>query len=178
MSEGWTAFRDEYFPNDPLRRQALDLHHAADRGLIRYEEFEQGIADLADVSLSTVRQRIDRNQPNLELFEYIKRELRPAYKLGMLSNAADNWLADFFTPDQLVLFETVVLSYEAKVAKPDAAAYQMTADRLGVLPEECVLIDDTQSFCTAARDVGMQAIWYKNVAQCKAELGQVLERYQ
>jgi len=174
VTEGWNAFRDLYAIDEPKRQLVTDLHHAADWGSLPYVEFEQSVAEITGAPLETVRSYLDRNVANVPLFAYIHETLKSKYKIGMLSNAAGNWLDELFTPEQLKLFDASVLSYEIRVGKPDARAYQAICDRLGVALDECVFIDDTERFCTAARELGMQAIWYKDVVQCKAELKKLL----
>lgn len=39
-------------------------------------------------------------------------------------------------------FDQVILSYEAKVAKPDIRIYKAAADLLDVVPEECLFVGD------------------------------------
>ncbi|HSX08029.1 MAG TPA: HAD family phosphatase [Candidatus Saccharimonadales bacterium] len=177
VTEGWYAFRDTYFPvgaEDGRRAEALDLHRAANYGAIDYATFEREIAKLANIDVEEIRANLDNNQPNAPLFAYITERLKPRYKIGMLSNAADDWLEELFTSDQRALFDAVVLSYEIRAAKPDARAYQVIAERLGIAPEECVFVDDSERFCAGAREQGMQAVWYQDFASCKAELERIL----
>lgn len=178
VTEGWYAFRDKYFPEGEAgsrRPEALDLHRAANYGAIDYATFEREIAKLARINVEELRANLDNNQPNEPLLAHIAGQLKPRYKIGMLSNAADDWLEELFTPEQRALFDAVVLSYEIRAAKPDARAYQAIAERLGVTPEECVFVDDSERFCTSAREQGMQAIWYQDFASCKAELDRILQ---
>jgi HAD superfamily hydrolase (TIGR01509 family) len=72
------------------------------------------------------------------------------------------------------LFDVVVASGDIGYAKPEAAAYEITADRLGVRLDECVFVDDREPYCEAARGVGMQAIVYRDFAQFQAELQAML----
>lgn len=174
VTEGWVAFRDTYFADSATRQQAIDLRRAADWGSLPYADFEQNIAALGDVSIATVRSYLQGNTPNKPLLEYIRTTLKPYYKIGLLSNAASDALPRLFTPKQRELFDATVLSYHLKVAKPDPRAYQAIADTLGVAPSECVFIDDNEYFCTAAREQGMQAIWYKDFTQLQTELSKLL----
>jgi glucose-1-phosphatase len=109
-----------------------------------------------------------------ELIDFI-RSLRPAYKTGLLSNAfselrrlvTDEWrFAD--------AFDVMVISAEEGIMKPDPQIYQTTLARLGVQPEEAVFIDDMLRNVDGARQVGMQAIHFKNSAQVRQELRALL----
>jgi len=90
------------------------------------------------------------------------RALRPAYRVGILSNADATlrvrlrdglWIHD--------LFDIVVCSAEAGMAKPEPAIYHLAAERLGLPPEACVFIDDHEPNVTAARQVGMRGILFR-----------------
>ena len=72
-------------------------------------------------------------------------------------------------------FDVAVASSEIGHAKPDAEAYTITAEKLEVAPEECVLIDDRSEYCDGARAVGMQAIVYEDFVQMKRELAGLLD---
>lgn len=174
VSEGWIAYRDRYFPEGEKRQAAMELRQAADRGLITNEEFEQHVADLAGVSLQIAQSYLHRNAPNEPLFVYIKQELKPRFRLGMLSNAAADWLSMLFNPEQLKLFDQAVLSYQIGHAKPEPEAFETICQRLGAKPEECIFVDDAEHFCAAARTLGMQAIWYQDFAQTKTEIEKIL----
>lgn len=111
--------------------------------------------------------------PNEELFEFIK-TLATNYKIGMLSNVNSNMLDDSFTPEQMALFDEVVLSYQLGTVKPDPLMYQTIANKLGVLPEECVFVDDLEHYASAAGNLGMQYIHFTDTKQAIAELEEIL----
>lgn len=96
------------------------------------------------------------------LFAFIRDDLKPRYKIGMLSNAGGNMLDELFEKWQVELFDDVVLSYQTGTMKPDPAIYELTANRLGVLSQECVFVDDVQRYCDAAEGVGMKAVWHRD----------------
>jgi putative hydrolase of the HAD superfamily len=56
--------------------------------------------------------------------------------------------------------ETIIISAEVKMAKPDAEIYELALERLGALPEECLFIDDQMPNVTAAKALGMQAVQF------------------
>lgn len=174
-TEGWLAFREEYFAKDPaLMQQALELMPKLDAGFIDYPQFIGEVAGMAGVSEGFVRSRLDNNVPNAPLFNYIKAKLKPRYRIGMLSNAGDNWLGEMFSQAQLGLFDAVALSYEMGHLKPAPEAYLTIAERLSVEPSESVLVDDQERHCTGAKDVGMQVVCYKDFGQTRSELEAIL----
>lgn len=53
------------------------------------------------------------------------------------------------------LFEHIYLSYEMKMAKPDADIFQKVLDETGILPNETLFIDDSEANCRTAEVLGI-----------------------
>jgi putative hydrolase of the HAD superfamily len=88
--------------------------------------------------------------------------LRPPYKVSVLSNA--DCLLRRRLEDKLRihhLFDDIVCSAEVGMAKPGAEIFRLAASRLGVAPEECAFVDDSDQNVAAAQAVGMTAICYR-----------------
>lgn len=64
------------------------------------------------------------------------------------------------------------VSCHTGVRKPDSEAFLGPAARLGVVPSDCLFIDDRPINVEAARAVGMDAILKQDAAQVRAELVQ------
>lgn len=174
-TDSWLPFKAKYFGHDPsLMEQATNLNKQTNAGLISYNDFLQAVAALAGTTASEAHLDIANNIPNKPLFKYIK-ELKDGYKIGMLSNAADNWLEVLFSPSEAAVFDVVALSYEMGFVKPDPRAYRVVVERLGVSLDECVFIDDQERQCVGAREVGMHAITYRDVDQVQADLGKLIQ---
>lgn len=173
-ADDWIVFKSKYFGHDEGIAQAAEkLLNQSDLGIIEYDDFIGAVAKMAGISFREAFQEIENEVSNTDLLAYIK-ELKSNYKIGMLSNAADNWLTEMFTPEQLGLFDEIALSYEIGSAKPEHAAYKHIADKLGVELRECVFIDDQERYCRAAEDFGMKAIVFKNNEQVITELNELL----
>jgi putative hydrolase of the HAD superfamily len=72
------------------------------------------------------------------------------------------------------IFEVVVDSAFVGMRKPDPAIYELTCERLGVAPAECVFIDDFAHNCEAAEALGMSAVWFRDNEQAIGELRALL----
>lgn len=59
-------------------------------------------------------------------------------------------------------FKSVISGWELPKSKPDPAIYLLTAARLGVDANDCVVLEDTENGLLAAKGAGMYAIGYKN----------------
>ena len=68
----------------------------------------------------------------------------------------------------------IVYSHEEGYLKPYPRMYRVVCDRLGVTPEEAVLVDDRQENVDGARAVGMSAITFTDNRQAIAELEALL----
>jgi HAD superfamily hydrolase (TIGR01509 family) len=109
-----------------------------------------------------------------EVLDYIK-QLRQQYKTALLSNVAKHGLKFWFEPGQLEeYFDVAIGSGDIGFAKPEPEAYEITADKLGVRLEECVMVDDRLELCEGAQAVGMKPIRYKGLKQLKSELEPML----
>lgn len=170
-TDGWLAFRDKYLPDDDERRaEATELNRQADAGLITNEVFEGALARIAGVGMEEVRAIVDSHVRNDPLFDYIRDELKPHYKIGLLSNVSADYTPELFASDQQALFDEKTFSFEIGVVKPHHAMYETIATKLGMLPEECVFIDDREPFVAGAHEVGMKALQYHDVLQLRKEL--------
>ena len=68
------------------------------------------------------------------------------------------------------VFDAVVLSGEVGFGKPDLRIYLLAADRLGLVPEQCVFVDDLASNVRAAVRAGMVGVHHTAVDTTLTEL--------
>lgn len=175
-TDGWLAFCDKYFPSDDGRRAiAAELNRQTDAGLMTAAQFESEVARLAGIELGDARQVMDSHVRNDALFDYIRDEIKPHYKVGLLSNVSDDYTGELFTPEQNALFDEKTFSFEIGLLKPHPAMYETIAAKLGMLPEECVFIDDREPFAAGAREVGMKALQYQDMPRLRQELSTILQ---
>lgn len=173
--DGWKQIREEFFADGNLKQQwPVSIDKAVNAGLIEYDEFINEIVKMTGLSKDEVSRRMNGGSPNELLFRFMRDELKPHYKIGMLSNAADNWLDEMFAPWQVALFDDVVLSYQVGMIKPEPAMYELIAAKLGVLPGECLFIDDIERYSVAAEDIGMRAILHTDTYDTIAKIKKLL----
>lgn len=174
-ADGWKHLREELWGRDSEKLQrACDMEKAVNAGFIKYDEFITEISRMSKLNESEVRRRISGASPNSLLFEYMRDSLKPRVKIGMLSNAAGDWLGDLFEPRQTELFDATVLSYQVGAVKPELAMYQAIIDRLGVQFNECVFVDDSEGYCASARNLGMKAIWHQDTHDTIAAIEEII----
>jgi beta-phosphoglucomutase-like phosphatase (HAD superfamily) len=72
------------------------------------------------------------------------------------------------------LFDTVVISGECGMRKPDEAIFLHTAKGLGLAPRQCVFIDDLEANVAAAAACGMTGVHHTEAAQTIAAVQDLL----
>jgi HAD superfamily hydrolase (TIGR01549 family) len=153
----------------PDRRQELnDLSMSSDYGYISRQEYFDKASEImgmspAEMEAITTKQHI-RNEL---LVDYVK-SMKSNYKIGLLSNVGNDVMNRLFSPaEQAELFDVVVLSSDIGMTKPNPDIFALTAIKLGVLPEECIMIDDLLINIEGARQTGMKGVVYSTVEQAK-----------
>jgi putative hydrolase of the HAD superfamily len=154
-----------------------DLQFKSDLGQITRQEFNNAIAKLIGI---TSQQADDwywgTNKVNQSMINWV-RELKQSgkYKIGMLSNINRDWMdlsLPFFEKERL--FDAMVLSGDVSLIKPDPAIFKLMANKLGVVPGECVMIDDVLANVDGAKQAGMQGIVYVSKIQSQTDLNNIL----
>lgn len=138
-----------------------DSNKQSDYGIISGEEYRAAVASILGITYAQVEEILRRKYiRNQSLIDYAQ-TLRPQYRIGFLSNVASNTMDNLFSPQQRhQLFDAVVLSFEEHIVKPNPAIYKLMAERLGLTPGECVMIDDLSQNCEGAEVAGMESIQY------------------
>jgi putative hydrolase of the HAD superfamily len=116
--------------------------------------------------------------PNEELFAFMRTLHARGYRMAILTNNVREWeplWRSMLPIDEL--FELVVDSGFEGVRKPDRRIYEVTLDRLDVAPQAALFVDDTEVNCDAARELGMQAVWFRSNAQAIGEIERVLAQF-
>jgi epoxide hydrolase-like predicted phosphatase len=101
------------------------------------------------------------------------RALRGAgFGTALLSNS---WGCDEYPrADFPVLFDVVVISAEVGMRKPEEGIFRHTARALGLHPQECVFIDDTQANVDAANACGMTGVLHTEATATATALQDLL----
>jgi putative hydrolase of the HAD superfamily len=83
------------------------------------------------------------------------------YKLGMITNGKTD--VQNQTIDALGIrsyFDSIIISEEAGIKKPDVRIFEMAAEALNVFPSDCLYVGDHyENDVIAARNAGMKAAW-------------------
>lgn len=172
---GWQDFKQHHFGDDwnrwePLRR----LGQLVDAGKATDDEFVTAISEATGEDCQTIRYQFEHTQPNVELLDFIERELSLKYKIGLLSNTSHDVLGGIFSEKQRQLFDATVMSATVGITKPDPVMFRLICKKLAVEPNECLIVDDQARHLVAAKDMGMDTILYISVKQTVGDLKEVL----
>jgi len=110
------------------------------------------------------------HEVDYEILNLIK-ELKKDYKTYSLTNHAKEW---YNSQDKQIhfnrLFDGIVTSFDAKIAKPNIKIYKLLLDKYKIKTRETIFIDDQEENVETARNLGIKSIHYRNINQLKKEL--------
>jgi putative hydrolase of the HAD superfamily len=133
-------------------------------GGIDEDEFEQrfakrlGVEDPTDLIDSMFRGM----KPCEPMVAAVRAASARGVRTGLISNS---WSTSHYDRGLLEeLFDTVVISAEVGLHKPQPEIYRMAAERLVQPPGSCVFVDDLRENCAGAEAVGMTTILHRDPA--------------
>ena len=173
-ADSWRAFCDSLSETVDVNA-ARDLNHQMDAGLLPRDDFAILVAQITGKTPQFVMDLIsNESSKNTQLLSYIV-NLKPKYKIGLLSNVSSNWIRDsFLTVEERALFDQMVFSFDVGMTKPNPRMFELVCERLGVGAEQAIMVDDVIHYCEAAIAVGMKAINYTEFNKFKTELESIL----
>jgi putative hydrolase of the HAD superfamily len=160
--------RSEGLPEDAVKQifrdragPGLALLRRLERGEITAGEFSEGFAPLLGVDADGLVERLFAGVvPDETMIGAVRDAHAAGVKTGLISNSWGEGLA--YDQDLMrELFDVVVISGEVGLHKPEPEIFRLAAHRLGVVPQECVFVDDLRENCAGAEAVGMTAILHR-----------------
>jgi putative hydrolase of the HAD superfamily len=149
-----------------------------DCGSLSLETYWSQLAEAAGIKLP--QQQIDEvSQRDVQMWarlnptmlQWLKQLHASGIKTGLLSNMPVDMIT--YARKQfewLNQFDHQTFSAEVKVVKPDAAIYRHSLAGLGVTAAEALFVDDRAPNIEGARELGLNTIQFKSVAQLKGDL--------
>lgn len=167
-----------YFANFPQYREELyDLNKQSDHGFIDKPTYIAAVAKITGISEGeTAAAFAKEHMINQPLVSYIRSQLKPNYKIGMISNIGRGWINDFFDEHQLHdLFDVTVLSGEEGITKPNPLIFERATRRICIPADETIFIDDIKENCEGAELAGMRSLLYTSPDTLQRSLRTLLE---
>ena len=136
------------------------LFAALELGKITQREWNVGFARLLGVPAEGLMARyLADAYPAHQVFKVAKQARAAGVRTAVLSNSLGRDPYDpYAVLDLRGSFDEVILSTDHGIRKPDPRIFQITADKLGLRPCECVLVDDTEANLVAAAGLGMKVL--------------------
>lgn len=172
----WTMVREFLGGEVEKRRPELqNLVAQVDLGHITRDELWAKFAEMAGKTKDEVYERLEQfGGLDKRLLKFIE-DNRDKYKFGMISNVGQGFIERMFVEKPAShYFDSIVLSSEVGLVKPDVRIYELSVKQLGVETEDCVFIDDLEKNVIGAREAGMQAIVYKDFEQFLSDLEKLI----
>lgn len=156
---------------DIQRQQLQDLVRQVDLGVITRDELWSKFADIVGKTKDEIYERLeDFGGLDKRLLNFID-EHKSSHRIGMISNVGQGFIERMFVDKPATdYFDSIVLSSDVGLVKPDVKIYELSASQLGVELSECVFTDDLQKNVDGAINAGMQAIKYESYSQFIKEI--------
>lgn len=155
-----------------------ELQAKSDLGVLGRSEFNQIVAEKTNLTPREIDVRYwGSNQYNYAVIDMAKNfRASGKYKTGLLSNISRDWMVNiltFFESEKM--FDEIILSGDINIVKPDPQIFKLMADKLGLLPEECIMIDDVAANINGARLAGMHGVVFFSPEQAKDDINDILD---
>ncbi len=109
-----------------------------------------------------------------DLVKFIE-SLRRKYHVGLISNAWSG-LREFLAKERLIdAFDSVTISAEVGVVKPEAGIFQIALKQAGAESEAAVFVDDVLENIEACQSLGMKGVLFKEPQESLTQLKQILK---
>lgn len=173
---GWQAFKAKHFTDRPeVWDQVFEIGRKVDAGLADYDELVRFTSEQSGEIEDMVRYQLEHTVANEPLLDYICTDLKSKYKLAILSNTSrPEVIPEVFSQNEQDLFDEIILSRHHGAIKPDPEIFELAAAKIGVQTEECLFVDDLERHANGAKQAGMQALVYTDVAELKREVAKLL----
>jgi HAD superfamily hydrolase (TIGR01509 family) len=163
----------------PAKELETRLYHDStltqeyDRGEISSAGFLAGVTSLCGVDLPEaefIQVYTDIFTPNPAVFDLVQR-IKRHHRVGLLSNTNPWYFEHVIAKTEIFpLFDSVTLSYEVGASKPDPRLFDDALQKLDLMAEECVFIDDQSANAQAATEHLLHGIVYTTPIALMAEL--------
>ena len=112
-----------------------------------------------ELKMEIFRRRIPEVQPVRPVADFAK-SLEGRFPMAVASGSEEPTVRGCLEATGLVhLFETIITPKLVKHGKPAPDMFLLAAERMGIAPSECLVLEDGNSGLEAAKAAGMQAVF-------------------
>jgi putative hydrolase of the HAD superfamily len=151
----------ELFRSNP---EALGLLRELEKGELTSEAFSERFAPYLGVEPPNLVERLFAGmRPDEAMVGAVRTARDAGVRTGLISNSWGNGLT--YDHDELAaLFDDIVISGDVGLHKPQPEIFELSCERLGVAPADCIFVDDLRENCAGAEAVGMTAVLHRGAA--------------
>jgi HAD superfamily hydrolase (TIGR01509 family) len=133
----------------------MTIRYFAERLRVPHDEAVTLYAEMSEIMLGLLRLQVEARPGAIELVE----RLRGRIPLALASNSQGMLVRTALETARLTdAFDAIVTSDDVAEAKPAPDIYLVACERLGVLPEDALALEDTASGIAAAKAAGLACI--------------------
>jgi putative hydrolase of the HAD superfamily len=155
--------------------------HKLERGEITVEEFIDTLGDAGPAARHLMHHESpyfvpEGFTPHEGMHAFVREVKAHGYKTALITNSVVEWKPwwDRVIPEPET-FDAIVHSCEVGLRKPGLGIFRLTAELLGVEPDEILFLDDFPAMAAAGREAGMVVIDVHDhdqaIAEARALLG-------
>lgn len=135
-----------------------------------YEKFpweNRSLEEVEEMVITRVMDLIENVGAEIDGIEsFIKKLKSNGFKIGLATNSPYKIIPVVLKKAGIAEYFDIIFSAEfVEFGKPDPAIYLMTSQKLGVDPENCIVIEDSYSGMMAAKKAGMKVVAFTNGSQ-------------
>jgi putative hydrolase of the HAD superfamily len=149
----------DLFRNDPAAR---DLLGGLEEGRVSEPDLERRFAPMLGIEEhdGLIERLFGGMGPDEAMFDAVAAAHRAGVRTALVSNS---WGSGTYDRERFPeLFDTVVISGEVGVRKPQPEIYALACERLGRPPERCVFVDDLGGNLKPAAAIGMATVLHRD----------------
>ena len=166
---------EEWFEQQAPGPSGMQMKHEifddADLGVKAPQTVYEEAARFANTSPEDVVSQWNREALIDTTMVALLKSIKGNYKTALCSNAFSDFLRPLIRDNNLEsCFDTIVISSEHRLMKPDVRIYEYTLAQIGVHPHNALFIDDNMLNVDAARSIGMTAIHFTSRIELEKQL--------
>jgi HAD superfamily hydrolase (TIGR01549 family) len=166
--------------NTDFKQRYFEHNHLSNVKNVPWEEMIISVVNTYHVSteiIDQVHQLVvdyqSRKIINDELVSWFPRLKEMGYKVAILSNATTELRKNLHDLGIHEHIDEIVISSEIGFQKPHKEAFDVVFQKLGVLPQEVVFIDDAPKSLEKAGEIGYTPILFRGNDKLKKDLGEL-----
>ena len=158
-----------------------EMGHKLERGEVTLDEFLASLGPVEEDARVLLHPESSHFfghafSPNREMMAFANELATTDCMTAIVSNSVKEWMPAWETaiPDRSI-FNTVILSSEVGLRKPNPAMYTLALERLQISPDEAVFLDDFEPMVKGAQQVGIHAIHVTDHAEAIKQVQELLK---